>query len=772
MGKMSFEEIVMKRRGAFIILLLAMIGVFFSVSNAEEMSMYDDLPEGLYIYSPIQGKVLPWVETEDETCYQIIGLAPHDCTVSMKLSSEGQLVWTAEMISEGNGYFSASIPSTLMSQSIDYLLEVTCLTYKTTVEFTAYSGTLTDYAVDPTRLEQLGDLTEEEEEYYSRELSNLKYYLENEDETNSVERYEQGPIQTGLNEFNNGEYSYRVEDDGTVTLLYYYGHQSRLVLPATVDGYHVSGIDFSVFNNAPSVITVTIPSSITQIKRNPFQWWRNLTAIYVPQDHTEVAGVNGVLYAKDLRTLIAVPSKFPEKDFIVPEGTGRLGSVAFTTSTIRKITFPETLRSLGGSCFSFSFHLREATLPDGIRVLEEGCFRDCGIQKLLIPSKAAVVGSICEGCERLEEIVVMPGNETVKSIDGVLFSADGETLITYPANKADTEYVIPFGTVHITESAFKCAKKLEKVEITEGVRSAGERAFYSSGLRSVKIPDSLIQMGNGMLDDCENLLEIIVASDNPVYEADDNKYLYSRDHDAFYCYPAGLDEQKYVLDERTKEIKSAAFSSVKLSKVFLPEGLEQIEEDAFWNSKLTEIYIPGTVKSIGSEALANCEKLGKVAIGEGVKELGRYAFRGSRNLKSVTIPETVTSIGEMAFLDTGEATIYTNEGSFASEYAKNNQLKMDTRAGEYEKATQEIKDNMKTGGGVKSTSAEVVVTNKESVNIRESADAGSRRIGNAQPGESFKWLETVQKGKSTWYKIELNDGSIGYISSKMTKLME
>ena len=67
---------------------------------------------------------------------------------------------------------------------------------------------------------------------------------------------------------------------------------------------------------------------------------------------------------------------------------------------------------------------------------------------------------------------------------------------------------------------------------------------------------------------------------------------------------------------------------------------------------------------------------------------------------------------------------------------------------------------------------EVVISGKTTVNIREKPGMDSRWVGRGAAGDRFKWLETVEKDGVSWYKIELEDGSVGYIHSNMAELVQ
>ena len=57
-------------------------------------------------------------------------------------------------------------------------------------------------------------------------------------------------------------------------------------------------------------------------------------------------------------------------------------------------------------------------------------------------------------CKNLKSIEINKNNNKYKSIDGVLFTKDGKTLITYPASKEESSYIIPIDVEEIEFDAF------------------------------------------------------------------------------------------------------------------------------------------------------------------------------------------------------------------------------------------------------------------------------------------------------------------------------
>ena len=77
-----------------------------------------------------------------------------------------------------------------------------------------------------------------------------------------------------------------------------------------------------------------------------------------------------------------------------------------------------------------------------------------------------------------------------------------------------------------------------------------------------------------------------------------------------------------------------------------------------YNGHDSDVTIPESVSSIGHSALKDCQSLTRVTIPAGVTEIGWNAFQGCENL-----------------------TIHAPAGSFAEQYAKENDIRFEAAAG-------------------------------------------------------------------------------------------
>ena len=92
-----------------------------------------------------------------------------------------------------------------------------------------------------------------------------------------------------------------------------------------------------------------------------------------------------------------------------------------------------------------------------------------------------------EAMTKLEYIFVRDENQTYKAIDGVLFNHDATTLICYPQNRWNSEYIIPETVENIScddkfSIGFRGARNLYYLAIPNGVREINGGMFADSSI--------------------------------------------------------------------------------------------------------------------------------------------------------------------------------------------------------------------------------------------------------------------------------------------------
>ena len=215
---------------------------------------------------------------------------------------------------------------------------------------------------------------------------------------------------------------------------------------------------------------VTIPASVTEIGVNAFGFCAHLISLETPRTNTAYQTIDGNLYNKEGTVLIQYTIGKEDAEFAIPEGVEIVKYEAFTSSWLKRIS-----------------------IPASVKLIEDGALR------YLVSS--------------LEEISVDDSNAVYRSRSGNLYTADGTTLLQYAAGKKDKTFILPNDVRTIADGAFHIAVNLENVTFPASLTSIGEGAFYSCrSLKTIVLPDNLESIGAEAFSGCAALEEIAIPA--------------------------------------------------------------------------------------------------------------------------------------------------------------------------------------------------------------------------------------------------------------------
>ena len=100
---------------------------------------------------------------------------------------------------------------------------------------------------------------------------------------------------------------------------------------------------------------IWIPESVEVIKPSAFGCCIFLESIEVDEGNRFFKSVDGVLFSKDGKKLLAFPAGRMEENYIVPEGVEVIGENAFQNSCVYKITMASTVKQIKNNAFWFSY---------------------------------------------------------------------------------------------------------------------------------------------------------------------------------------------------------------------------------------------------------------------------------------------------------------------------------------------------------------------------------------------------------------------------------
>lgn len=359
-----------------------------------------------------------------------------------------------------------------------------------------------------------------------------------------------------------------------------------------------------------------------------------------------IEGVRYIVTSEENKTAMAIKGAIPTAEITIKpsvtfddkEYTVDMVGVLFgnTSSTIRKINLPETLKKIAPSAFLNCSNLSEINLPENLEYLGGNAFGGC---------------------------------------------------------KSLTSVELPKGITEILTNTFNGAG-LTSISLHEGISFIGKNAFSMCKLTSIILPATIESLGeyafNGM-----NFKEVVCKAVTPpsLYSSTFSKSCYttatlivpSASREAYknaeywqnFSKTGGLTSEKYVkVDELwyeiTPEFNAILIappdgSSYNMQKAAIPsaasyDGVDykvvEIADGAFRNVKsLTSVSGGANVRKVGNHAFENSSVAGGVLF-TGLEEIGDYAFFNTDLGTLARLPAQLKSIGKYALAGNRKFTFY------------------------------------------------------------------------------------------------------------------
>lgn len=184
---------------------------------------------------------------------------------------------------------------------------------------------------------------------------------------------------------------------------------------------------------------------------------------------------------------------------------------------ITAVVIDRGVTSIGSYAFFRCTNLESVSILEGVESIGDRAFwNDFALKGITIPASVKKIGNTTDNsrevfyqCSALENISVSSGNTAYKSVDGVLYTADGTTLIQYPQNKTDKAYkMIDEATkaASLGNQAFSGNKEVTSVLLEKAQTTVGESVFSScTSLTNVTLPDDMKELQDGMFAFCTAL---------------------------------------------------------------------------------------------------------------------------------------------------------------------------------------------------------------------------------------------------------------------------
>lgn len=448
----------------------------------------------------------------------------------------------------------------------------------------------------------------------------------------------------------------------------------------------VTTIPYNCFDGCSSLESVTIPEGVTTIGSGAFQSC-NLNALALPES-LEAIGSSAFSGNQSLKS-VNIPAKVKTietqafydcglTDLVIPEGVQTIGSYAFKYNSLKKLTLPSTIKSIGDGAFNsysgyFQSIICNAVTPP---TLGDDAFYGSNIQEVKVPLASIAAYRKVYGWKDFSNYY---GGEEI--IDGVAYRIDDKGAYVQAAIMTESEICLAenvafegaqYPLYKIADNAFAGNGSITLVTVPATVETIGSNAFDGVTYPIIKIKATTPPV---LASKLPMLSAIVPPASVKAYKAanywKEMTIIGEGKNDIEVTTSATVDLTEAIMTQA--KITPASVTSIKVHGPLTNDDIinalntnmrscyaidlsdaeiEALPDEAF-NGKigLLEITLPAGLKAIGNNAFRGCFALrNEVTIPAGVETIGNYAFLGCRNAKfNPALPETLTAIGDYAF---------------------------------------------------------------------------------------------------------------------------
>lgn len=176
------------------------------------------------------------------------------------------------------------------------------------------------------------------------------------------------------------------------------------------------------------LVSVSLPASLENFDDNAISSCDKISEIHVSEANPHYMLVDGVLFTRDMKRLVFLPSMLQIAHYDVPDGVESFnGSAIVLNFNLKSLNMPPSVTSMGENfcyictelsevvlspnitvipqaAFNGCFSLEQITLPDGVTEIGGFAFSACPLKSIVLPAKVKKIGRYAFECEELSDV--------------------------------------------------------------------------------------------------------------------------------------------------------------------------------------------------------------------------------------------------------------------------------------------------------------------------------------------------------------------------------
>ena len=221
-------------------------------------------------------------------------------------------------------------------------------------------------------------------------------------------------------------------------------------------------IGSSAFSGCSSLTSIYIPKGVDLVNDDSFEDCTSLSSYNVHPGNNTYTAVEGVLFKKDKKLLLAYPPAKENEQYVVPIGVEEIANNAFKNAKIRKVSLPNTLKNIGENAF-YGTSLMYVTIPKNVEEIGNNAFSYCNNLDAVMVLNNIPPDIYSQTFKYSGDIMLFLDEANLNTYKNAFYWRDFKWMVGFPTNELKEDLLYPT-TIRVMDASYEYGDKRSSIQ--------------------------------------------------------------------------------------------------------------------------------------------------------------------------------------------------------------------------------------------------------------------------------------------------------------------